>query len=137
MEENQKKQYELGFLVKEESEAPGVTSALKDMGAEVLLEGPVRKTALAYEIEKQNTALFGFVQFAMDPAAVKDLEAAFNMRPEILRFILVTPPASGSGERPPAETAGPQRPGARPYEAKPQSTLSNEALEKKIEEILQ
>lgn len=129
-----KKEYELGFLVKEEDEAAGLISALKDMGAEILLEGPVRKTALAYEIKKQTSACFGFTQFMMEPAAAKSLEAALNVRPELLRFLLMTPPTSTARPQP---VGGPQKPVSKPHEPKTAPALSNEALEKKIEEILQ
>lgn len=136
MEEDIKKEYELAFLVKEEGEAPGLATAIKDMGAEILLEGPVRRTALAYEIKKENSAYFGFVQFIAEPDVAKSMETALNLRPEILRFMIITPPSAREKTQP--STAAPQRPGAKPYEPKTASpTLSNEALEKKIEEILQ
>lgn len=131
---DQKKEYELAFLIKEEGDAAGILAALKEAGAEIGQEGPVRKTALAYEIKKENSAYFGFIQFVMDPAAAKALEASFNQRPEVMRFLLITPPTAK--ERP-QSTGGPQRPGAKPYEPKAAPVLSNEALEKKIEEILQ
>ncbi|OGY98700.1 MAG: hypothetical protein A2855_00465 [Candidatus Liptonbacteria bacterium RIFCSPHIGHO2_01_FULL_57_28] len=134
-EDKLKKEYELAFLVNEESEAPGVVAALKAAGAEVHLEGPVRKIALAYEIKKQSAACFSFVQFEMEPAAAKALEGHLALRPEILRFMLITPPSAKA--RPYPQSAVPQRPSAKPYEPKTAPTLSNEALEKKIEEILQ
>ena len=134
-EDNLKKEYELAFLVNEETDAPGIVSALKAAGAEIHLEGPVRKVALAYEIKKQTAACFGFVQFAMDPAAAKSLEASMNLRPEVLRSMLITPPSAKAQPYP--QSAGPARPVAKPYEPKAAvPTLSNEALEKKIEEIL-
>lgn len=134
-EDNIKKEYELAFLVNEETDAPGIVAALKAAGAEVHLEGPVRKTALAYEIKKQASAYFGFVQFAMDPAAAKALEGSLSLRPEVLRSMLITPPSAK--EKPYPQTAAPQRPSAKPYEPKAATpVLSNEALEKKIEEIL-
>lgn len=131
-----KKEYELAFLVNEETEAPGIVAALKDAGAEIHLEGPVQKIALAYEIKKQTSAVFGFAQFSMDPAAAKSLEASMNLRPELLRFMLISPPSAK--ERPYPQANSPTRPAAKPYEPKSVPTgLSNEALEKKIEEILQ
>jgi ribosomal protein S6 len=130
---DQKKEYELAFLVREESDNAGLMAALKDAGAEIGLEGPIRKTALAYEIKKETSACFGFVQFTMDPSGAKPLEAALNQKPEIMRFLLITPPTAK--ERP-QSTTGPQRPEAKPYEPKAAPVLSNEALEKKIEEIL-
>jgi ribosomal protein S6 len=134
-EENTKKEYELAFLVNEETDAPGIVAALKAAGAEIQLEGPVRKIALAYEIKKQASANFGFVQFMMEPAAAKSLESSLALRPEVLRFMLITPPSAKAQPYP--QSAAPQRPAAaKPYEPKAAPALSNEALEKKIEEIL-
>jgi len=134
-DQNQKKEYELAFLLKEETDAPSLIEALKEMGAEVELEGPVRKIALTYEIKKEKSAYFGFVQFFMEPALAKSLEATLNLRAELLRFLLMTPPTAKG--RPQPQAANPQRPAAKPYEPKAVApVLSNEALEKKIEEIL-
>ena len=136
MDQDQKKEYEIAFLLNEETDAPGLIEALKGAGAEIRMEGPVRKTALAYEIKKRTSAYFGFVQCAMDPAAAKALEGMLNLRPEVLRFLLITPPTMK--EKPRIQSMGaPARPGARPYEPKAATpVLSNEALEKTIEEIL-
>lgn len=134
-EDKPKKEYELAFLVNEETDAPGIVAALKAAGAEIHLEGPVRKIALAYEIKKQASACFGFVQFEMDPAGAKALEGFISLRPEVLRSMLITPPSAKAQPYP--QSAAPQRPAAKPYEPKVASpSLSNEALEKKIEEIL-
>lgn len=134
-EDNLKKEYELAFLVKEDIDAAAVIAALKATGAEISLEGPVRKIALAYEIKKQTSASFGFAQFTMEPAAAKALEGFLSLRPEILRFMLITPPSAKAQPYP--QSAGPARPAAKPYEPKAAApSLSNEALEKKIEEIL-
>ena len=134
-EEIIKKEYELAFLVNEETDAPGIVEALKAAGAELRLEGPVRKVALAYKIKKQDSAYFGFVHFAMESAAAKSLEGVLALRPEILRYMIVTPPSVQA--KPFQQSTGPRPPAAKPYEPKTAPALSNEALEKKIEEILQ
>jgi ribosomal protein S6 len=125
-EDNIKKEYELAFLVNEEGDAPGISAALKAAGAEIHLEGPVRKVALSYEIKKQMSANFGFVQFALDPAAAKALEGSLALRPEILRFMLITPPSAK--EKPYPQSAAPQRPPSKPYEPKAAPALSNITL---------
>jgi ribosomal protein S6 len=136
MDQDQKKEYELAFLIKEETDAAGLVEALKAMGGEINLEGPVRKIVLAYEIKKETTAYFGFIQFMMEPAAAKSLEAALLVRSGLLRSLLMTPPTA-KGHSHPQAAANPQRPAAKPHEAKAATpVLSNEALEKTIEEIL-
>lgn len=137
MDQKDKKEYEVGFLVREESKAREVVDAVKAAGGEVTLEGPVNRIRLAYQIDKQTEALFGFTQFMMDPAAAKALEKALTMNPDVLRFLILTPPPLKEKPRKPREAM--PRPASKPYPSRaPEApTLSNEALEKKIEEILQ
>lgn len=133
--------YEFSFLVRREEDIAQVTKLLSQHSAQVVTEGPVRHIQLAYPIEKQTEAFFGFLHVKLAPADAKQLETDARMEKTLLRFLLVllprTPqpaPPRSRGERPgaPAAPAADRTP-ARAAEG---TTLSNEELEKKIEEIL-
>lgn len=135
-----KKEYELSFLVKEEDGAKTVLKFLKELGAEIVAEGPATKIALAYPIEKQQTGYFGFYHFLLEPSEVVHLEHELQTSQEILRHLLLTPPYKKSQARPRPE-AGAKAPVAAKVSAlkaaePKQEVLTNEELEKKIEEIL-
>lgn len=133
-EEQAKKEYEISFLVREEGGAEAVRILIVRHGGEIINASPMRRITLAYTIERETQAYFGFFRVAFPPAAVPlfthDLQTA-NLT---LRFLVVIPPRARTRKIEPREPViEPQRPrqtvGALP--------LSNEALEKKIEEILQ
>jgi ribosomal protein S6 len=92
---------------------------------------------LAYPIQKENYAFFGFTHFEGDPAAIGDLKNDLKLNPQVLRYLIITPPfvkksawkKSGPSKSQLEET----RPVPPPAE---EPILTNEALEKKIEEIL-
>jgi small subunit ribosomal protein S6 len=130
-----KKEYELGYLLKEEKNAE-ILDAVRTLGGDITLEGPVNRTKLAYEIQKESEAYFGFVQFMMEPTKAKELEAILGLNKNVMRSLIMTPPPMKEKKRPEGSEA--PKPAAPVREAKAQpTTLSNEALEKKIEEILQ
>lgn len=138
--EIEKKQYEMSFLVKEEEGAKLVLKFIKELGGEITLEGPVMKIALAYPIKKQESAFFGYFHFGFNPAEVKQLEHEMETSTAILRHLIITPPFKKMEMRPRAEaprapSAKPQAP-AKAQEAPKAEALTNEDLEKKIEEIL-
>lgn len=135
-----KKAYEIGFMARDEKGASEIVERVKAHGGEILLEGPVEQVSLAYKIKKQAQAHFGYLHFAMEPANVKVFSDELQRVPNVLRFLVVTPPFEKQKPR--------QMPVEREYAAsRPRAEerktvaaplpLSNEALEKKIEEILQ
>jgi ribosomal protein S6 len=135
--EKDKKEYELGYLLKEEKNSE-ILDLVRAHDGEISLEGPVNRIHLAYEVKKEQEAYFGFVQFLMLPTKAKKLEAALNLNKNVLRSLIMTPPPMKEKKRPEGAGAAPQKPTAQPREQKAQPiALSNEALEKKIEEILQ
>lgn len=140
--ESNKKDYEISFLCKEEGGPEELRKFVLRSGGEILLEGPVERIALAYKIKKESTAYFGYFHFAMEPAEAKALEHDLNTAPFVLRYLIVTPPfqkmkprgmgrPKTKGQQAPEPTATAEK---KSVESLP---LSNEALEKKIEEILQ
>lgn len=140
--EEARKEYEISFLSKSEDVAAEAAQLVRLNGGEIMAEGPVEKIALAYPIDKEAAAYFGYLHFAAEPAALPPLQAALRTNPKIMRSLIITPPflkpkiqsVGRPKDRPIAGgEIGPVETKTRPPEPLP---LSNEALEKKIEEIL-
>ncbi|HVM77342.1 MAG TPA: 30S ribosomal protein S6 [Candidatus Paceibacterota bacterium] len=145
-EDIDKKEYEISLLLKNEADLANVLTLVGQHGGEISSETKARNLALAYEIKKHKEAVFAYCNFRAYPDDAKNLEHDLNSRTDVLRFMIIASP-------PAAEKISPMGPGAprRPRRAprtaaptgdataKPQAPrpLSNEALEKKIEEILQ
>lgn len=134
-----KKAYEISLLAKEEAAFNQLATLIKQHGGEIALEPQVKRINLAYEIKKENSAHFGFLHFLMNPEEAHLLGKELQNNPVILRFLLITPPFTKAkpSSRP---SKAPRAPVSKPF---PESVsnhqslpLSNEALEKKIEEIL-
>lgn len=135
MDSLDKKEYELGYLIKDEAVTGAGLELVRAAGADIRQEGPVNRIHLAYPVKKQTEAFFGFVQFAMEPEKAKQLENTLRMDGRILRSLLITPPPVKEKRR----IGEPREAAPRTYEPREPRVmpLSNEALEKKIEEILQ
>lgn len=137
-DEKEKKDYEVSFLAREEKGGGEVLHLLTQSGAEVFLEGPLEHITLAYKIQKEPSAYFGYFHFRISPEGIKPLRESLGMKPFILRFLIVSPPLEKPKSRwtpkertkAPTETLGEKK---KQPETLP---LSNEALERRIEEIL-
>ncbi|MBI4086035.1 MAG: 30S ribosomal protein S6 [Candidatus Liptonbacteria bacterium] len=135
-ETNDRKSYEIAFLVRSEEDAQQVIKLLKAAGAEVALEGAISKLNLAYPIKKEHSAHFGYFHFLLETEKVKQLEDSVRINSLILRSLIITPPFVKNKAR--SFLPSRRRPPvfSQPAERKTQS-LSNEALEKQLKEILQ
>ena len=137
-EKTENKDFEISYLVKEEGGSSEVLKLLKQHDFKIDFENPVKKIALAYKIKKETGAYFGFTHFKGDPAEVKALNHNLGSNQQILRFLIITPPFNTTktvSQKPRPIRVTKSKTGS---EEKPSSApLSNEALERKIEEILQ
>ena len=141
-EEKDRKEYELALLLKNEADLAGVLALVGQHNAEGISEPRAKRLGLAYEIKKQTEAVFASLTFNAYGDDIKNLENDLNTRHEVIRFMIIaSPPAA---EHPVStSTLQDKRPvrQARPMtssDAKPAPRpLSNEAIERKIEEILQ
>lgn len=132
-----KNNYEISFLAVDETDQEKVSNLLKRAGAELLFQGPFQKISLAYPIKKQKEAFFGYLHFSAEPEKIAEVEKELQNEQSLLRFLVVTPPLKTyKTER---SFASPDKmPSAKPVaEPKRKLPLSNEALEKEIQEILQ
>lgn len=145
MDDYSRKNYEIAFLVKDETHVPAVLSLLKQHGADIIYEGPVQNMQAAYPIEKEITVIFGYVHFSLVPGKIRALEKDLTVSSAVLRHLIITPPfvkvargpMTGSATRPTKQAQS--EPSRETVAVAPKSTapLSNEELEKKIDEILQ
>lgn len=132
MTENQeikKREYEIAFLLKVEN--PSIISqSLVNKGFAILSEEPLVKIRLSYPIKKEKYAYFGYFCFEGDSRTIENLRTDLKLNPEILRYLIITPPF----EKKSIKKSTPFKPIEFPLPTEP--ILTNEALEKKIEEIL-
>jgi ribosomal protein S6 len=141
-EEKDKKEYELALLLKNETDLAGVVALVGQHNGEGISEPRAKRLGLAYEIKKQTEAVFATFTFKAYGDDIKTLETDLNNRQDVIRSMIIASPVASEvsaspivpQDRRPARTARPMS----SSDAKPASRpLSNEALEKKIEEILQ
>ncbi|MEY4731178.1 MAG: hypothetical protein RL681_124 [Candidatus Parcubacteria bacterium] len=138
--EHEPRIYEIGFLAVDEEGARAVLEALKRRGAEIVLEGPVERITLAYPIKHQPSAYFGYMHFRVAPDAIRAIQDDTQGHASVLRVLIVTPPLlkpkprwEGSKIHPRTSAGAAPQTQEAPKGPLP---LSNEALEKQIEEIL-
>ncbi len=138
--EKAKKEYEIGVLIQREEEMPEVRRIMEQHGGEFAAEFQAKKIALAYPIKQKKEAVFAFTRFFAEPAETKRLEHDLQNTPVVLRSLITIPfkavqleisrvvKKRGPVNRPSVPVSTPA--------ISPVHTLSNEALEKKIEEML-
>ncbi len=131
--------YELTAFVRNE-ESSSVKNFLAKYGVSMIEERPAVKTHLSYPIKKERFAFQGVWYFTAPQGTVATLEHNLNLDREVLRFMIrsVTHVGGkpetdrGTGLNREARRFSTPREGRKPVG----QVLTNEALEKKIEEIL-
>lgn len=146
MNEEVKKTYEISFLSKSENGAAVLVSHIKSAGGEIIHEGNIKEMKLAYPIKKETSAYFGCINATLPGEAIDDMTKALNLEGDILRFLIITPPLRGEQkEQTTRQIRRPQtvtressvaRASAPAKKAKEDTSISNELLEEKLEEIL-
>jgi len=136
----ERKNYEIAFLVKSEEDQEGIRKILRNFQLPVIDGDRISKIKLAYPIKKENFAFSGYLHFSGSPQDIGNLTESLKNEPKILRFSVITQPIVKKDEHRVVERvssrqtqeAAPQLPKKTPRT----EVLSNEALEKKLEEIL-
>lgn len=131
--------YEISFFQKMEEDEQ-VKKAITANGGVVLEEKPIVKVRFAYPIEKESQGFMGVIRFRMSGPSLSALSSALGLEKELFRFMITR--TDRAGETVTDEEKGRRRMQRRSPSREPKKTfgataLSNEALEKKIEEISQ
>ena len=131
--------YELGFLVKSEN-TESVKKVLQANKAAVYEEGGLTKILLSYPIKKEKMGFFAYCRFTALPEAAAAINESLKFEPEVLRAILIKLPANTLTKTAKAASAEGKkvlrRREAEPRKEGGETGLTNEDLEKKIEEII-
>lgn len=143
------KNYEIGFLAKTEDGEEEIAKALKASNGLNIERGPVLRIRLAYPIKKETAAFFGYFYFSAEPSAIAKIKSDLKMNSKILRFLVIFAPKKQAGAVRQSRLSAAEPPAQRIEEgavkvkadSKPQPPfsareLSNEELEKKLEEVL-
>lgn len=137
---SEKKDYEISFVIKNQSEGNSISELLSQLEASVIYRSPVSEIYLAYPVKKSKQGYFGYMHFSAFPEAVSKLGAALNLNSLVLRFLIISPPVGiaekFSGQKPEGKISSRVK-STEAASAVPKSgMLTNEALEEKLEEIL-
>jgi len=150
--DNETKKYEIGFLLTSEDAQEKVVAILKKWKAEIIKTGQLARIKLAYQIKKETSAFFNYIHFSAESTVVKEIQDEIKADLQVLRFIIISLPAKEKTrkvfnkpveekkERPvePTEIVSEtdvKRPERRHRVGK-SDKLTNEDLEKKLEEML-
>jgi len=139
MEEQLEEKYELAFVIKDESLAD-LKNAVEKNGGRIVEERETQKIRLAYNVKKQGYGYLGALFVSIPKDRVEKLMGELNLCENVLRYVLTRFDERKITER---EEELKQKSG-RSEERRPprvpkrttEPVLTNEALEKKIEEIL-
>ena len=132
METENKKEYEISFLLDSAEAEKDFAATLGKLGAEVFFQKPATSMPLAYKIKRHSSAFFGYYHFRAMPEVILRIKETLNLAPNVLRFLIITPPVKAMTEQTDRQARGVDKksPAAAPR------MLSNEALSEKLEEIL-
>lgn len=141
-QEVKKENYEIAFWTKTENGDPA-KAALAKNGAEVVKERSIQKMRLAFPIKKENFAFLGTMIFSVNPEKIDNLKSDLNLELDILRYFLRKAKKVSEEEGVVENRDGGGGRGRRSsFRSRSDAgkgvgdVLTNEALEKKIEEIL-
>lgn len=140
--EEQKKSYEIGFVSNVEEGKAQIEKTIKDLQGEITREGENLRLRLMYPINKQTTGFFCYIQFMMESVNIDVLKKTLKLNAAVLRFLVIKPTENKQREtfQPEKEAKRERVVSVAPVELpsrRPTDSLSNEELERKIEEILQ
>ena len=132
MDEKIVAQFEINILMQTES-VDEIKRIFKSHNVEILSEKSVQKIKLAYDIKKQQYAFFAVFDVSMERSEEQGIRSDLNSIGGIIRVLITEKKEKKGGEKRVADEA------KKPSRLKSalQAMLPNEALEKKIEEILQ
>lgn len=133
--------YEITFILKNE-DSSSVKRILSKHGAEIKREEELKKIKTAYPLGKNDTGFLGVITFEADPLAVQNLFKEFKVEDNVIRYLITKVKEQRVETKIEGEKATPlprlrleQSPRGKDKRQGP--VLTNEEIERKIEEILQ
>ncbi len=127
------KVYELAVLLNLPEADSEIVAYVTKMGGQEIQKNPAHQINLAYPIKKHQSAYFLVCRFLADPEIIKRMSDDLLLHPKVIRFLIVSPPPVTFVERVPR---APRSGEVKPVTSSHPATLTNEALEEKLEEIL-
>lgn len=138
MDTTQEKTYQITFHILEEN-AEEIKRALQKVGGSIIEEKPPQKVALSYPIKKQKFSFMGIIMFKAMPESIVELNADLKLSKVTIRHLVNVVCEKNDRQKKKKGAEYPSGDGPLlPIKIKSfDPILTNEALEKKIEEILQ
>lgn len=135
----EKKYYELAYLINDPKNLEEIKNLLNKLEVEIFNEGEVKKINLAYPVKKQTQAYFGYLNFSTEPSKILEIDKQLKFFNFLLRFLIMKMNKyylkTILKDKVKEEKEDSKKVEEKILEAE-SNILSNEALEKKIEEIL-
>jgi small subunit ribosomal protein S6 len=129
--------YEISFVLKEEDASP-VKKIFSGHGAEIGSEEELRKIQLAYPMKKKEYGFFGSFRFEAGAEELKKIFSDLKLADGVLRYMVVRREEKKEESRERSRVSQPAvYKKTEELKRHPEPALTNEELEKKIEEILQ
>lgn len=133
--EEEKINYEIAYLVKNEADKERILKIFDSLGIKLNSTGEPKLMTLAYPIKKEKTAFFGWYDFSAEPENISQLEKNLKLDQQIIRFLIVKLPKISKKEtRPKNQNVSKESSLKRSMES--QNVLTNEDLEQRLKEIL-
>ncbi len=141
MQENEHPQetYELSFIVKGE-DTNKVKTITEKNGGKIIREKPLERVQFAYPIKKQRVGGIGTYDVIMERGGMEKINNDLRLEEDVLRFMITKKKVEKPGEKEEGEARRKRAPspevGTEKKVLNTDASLTNEALEKTIEEIL-
>ncbi|MCP6719915.1 MAG: 30S ribosomal protein S6 [Patescibacteria group bacterium] len=133
--------YEIAFVLRQE-DLSEIRKILEKNKADIVGEEELKKVRLSYPIKKQNYGFLGVFRFKVDPEHIRNMFSDMKLAENIIRYMInkiKTSEVEKRGERKLTRAVPISR--REPLKAETRKSLepvlTNEDLEKKIEEISQ
>ncbi len=142
MNEQDKKPYEVSFLVRNEDGVASIIKHLTLSGAEILNEGELKEIELAYPIEKDKIAYFGFLHCNIPQESMDGIHNGLKLDSNVIRMLIISAPTNKEKQDKFMRAKNVARTsritGDREFTQRPKkdTVISNDLLEEKLEEIL-
>ena len=140
-DDNGQREYELAYVVETLEAEKALAAHLGEKGVAIAARGQCVPLKLAYPIKKQTSAFFGFYEIAAPSLEIRAIESSLEHFPGLLRHLMIrrVRPAAAVPRQEQPFSAEPPRSAPAQEEKKMASeapTLTNEALEEKLKEML-